>query len=160
MKKRRRLPLAECVDLGLHLTEALGYLHTNQLIHRDIKPANIIYVGGIPKIADIGLVTDVGGQGKDVTYLGTEGYIAPEGPGTPGADVYSLGKVLYEASMGRSRVEFPDLPTSLVEKADDPGLMAMNQIILKACENDPRQRYQSANEMNGDLLNLKKQFKL
>jgi len=89
-----------------------------------------------------------------VTYLGTEGYIAPEGPGTPGADIYSLGKVLYEASMGRDRYQFPDLPTTLIEKADDPGLMAINQIILKACEGDPRQRYQSAGEMHQDLMVL------
>jgi serine/threonine protein kinase len=82
LRKRRRLPLAECIELRLHLTEALNYLHSNQLIHRDVKPANIIFVGGIPKIADIALVTDIGGQGKDVTYLGTAGYIAPEGPGT------------------------------------------------------------------------------
>jgi hypothetical protein len=48
----------------------------------------------------------------------------------------------------------------LIEKADDPGLMAMNKIIVRACEYKPQDRYQTASEMNGDLLNLKKQFKL
>ena len=53
------------------------------LIHRDIKPSNIIFVKGVPKFADIGLVTDIATKGRDVTYLGTPGRIAPEGPSLP-----------------------------------------------------------------------------
>lgn len=159
LQNRRRLPVAECVQMGLQLTSALGFLHQHHLIHRDIKPANIIYVSGAPKIADIGLVTEMGGQGKEVTYIGTEGYIAPEGPGTPAADVYSLGKVLYEISMGRDRHDFPALPTSLVERADDLGLMALNRIICKACELKPEERYQDANAMGLDLLTVPLEIK-
>jgi serine/threonine protein kinase len=150
LRKRGRLSVSECVSLGLQLTEALEYLHQNKLIHRDIKPANIIYVKGVPKLADIGLVTDLGDQG-DASYLGTEGYIAPEGPGTATADVYGLGKVLYEACMGR---RFPDVPTSLIEKFDDPHLLELNRILLHACEADPKKRYQSAAQMRADLLDL------
>ena len=57
------------------------------LIHRDIKPSNIIFVNGIPKLADIGLVAE---QSEAKSFVGTEGFIPPEGPGTPRADIYSL----------------------------------------------------------------------
>src|SRR5258707_4523004 len=97
LRRRQRLPADECLQLGLILADALAHLHEANLIHRDIKPSNIIFVQGIPKLADIGLVTQIVVDPKDISYLGTRGYIAPEGPGTPLADIYSLGKVLYEA---------------------------------------------------------------
>ena len=158
IKRRKRIPLLECLDIMLPLTDALGYLHGQQLVHRDIKPSNIIFVKGQPKFADIGLVTDVAGPGHDVSYLGTQGYIPPEGPGTPAADIYSLGKVIYEAALGRDRLQFPDLPTSLVEKADDPALFALNDIILHACEANVHNRCQSASELYQDLKSLKERL--
>src|SRR5206468_2532672 len=78
---------------SLALTSALAFLHEQGLIHRDIKPSNIIFVQGQPKLADIGLVA---GSDETCSFVGTEGFIPPEGPGTPAADVYSLGKVLME----------------------------------------------------------------
>src|SRR5213593_744042 len=72
-----------CLSLCIHLADALDYLHRQQLIHRDMKPSNIIFVKGVPKFADIGLVTDIATKGRDVTYLGTPGRIAPEGPSLP-----------------------------------------------------------------------------
>src|SRR6266542_85076 len=69
--KQGGLPVAECLQLGLALTDALGFLHERGLVHRDIKPSNIIFVNGAPKLADIGLVT-----GVDATrsFVGTEGF--------------------------------------------------------------------------------------
>ena len=150
LDRRKRLPAAECIRIGLLLTEALDALHSRLLSHRDIKPANIIFVHGVPKLADIGLVA-VSGQRS---FVGTEGYVPPEGPGTPQADIYSLGKVLYEISMGKDRFEFPELMTSLDDQPDKGPLLRMNPILLKACANDPRKRYQSAREMRDDLLLL------
>jgi len=153
IRKRGKLPVAECVDLALQLTAALDFLHQHRLIHRDIKPSNIIFVNGAPKFADVGLVTEIDSKPKASTYLGTEGYIAPEGPGTPAADVFSLGKVLYEVSMGKDRLQFPDLPTAVFE-SPDPLLLKLNEIILKACELNPQARYRSAAEMREDLAGL------
>ena len=152
--KRGRLPFAECLQLSLDLTAALDYLHRQHLIHRDLKPSNIIFVNGSPKIADIGLVTHIAETGHQVTYLGTEGYIAPEGPGSPAGDVYSLGKVIYEASMGRDLDRFGELPSSLRETPDHDNLLRLNEIILKACKPDLRGRYQSMAEMRSDLLRM------
>ncbi len=153
-----QIPPEECLRVGLALTQALAHLHEQRLIHRDIKPPNIIYVNGAPKFADIGLVTDIAGQGEDVSYLGTEGYIAPEGPGTAAADVYSLGKVLYEASMGRDRRLFPEVPTAVLEQPRTALVRRLNEVIFKACESEPARRYETASEMHADLSRLQQSF--
>ncbi len=154
LKQRRRLPLAECLPLGIELAAALDFLHQHHLVHRDIKPPNIIFVNGVPKLADIGLVTDIAAAGGPGVSLGTPGYLPPEGPGTPAADVYSLGKLIYEAAFGLDCTRFPDLPRTLVEHADEEGLFDLNRILLKACENDPARRHGSARELRADLLRL------
>jgi CHASE2 domain-containing sensor protein len=159
LDRRQRLPVHECLSLFIALASALEHLHRHQLIHRDIKPSNIIFVNGAPKLADIGLVTDLGRQGRDVTYIGTEGYLAPEGPGTPAADVFSLGKVIYEAAMGRSRDRFPELPTTLIENPPANGaLLELNDIIVRACAPDVSERYRTAAELQADLLRLQERL--
>jgi CHASE2 domain-containing sensor protein len=158
LKAVGRLPLKECIRVSLRLTEALGFLHEKNLIHRDIKPGNIIYVDNAPKLADIGLVTEIAEGAHKVSYLGTRGYMAPEGPGTPSADIFSLGKVIYEASMGLDCEQFPELPSTLVERPDEHSvhLIRLNQILLKACEPNPAERYQTAAELHEHLLALSK----
>src|SRR5829696_8953130 len=139
LQERRRLSVQECLRISLALTNGLGYLHEQGLVHRDIKPSNIIFVKGAPKLADIGLVC--GTEGTQ-THVGTEGYIPPEGSGTPQADLYSLGKVFYEMGTGKKRDQFPDLPTDLRENAERAALLEFNEVLLKACASDVRQRYQ------------------
>ncbi len=95
--EKGRLPASRVLEIGLALSEALLHLHGNGLVHRDVKPSNVIFVNGRPKLADIGLVTDASDQ---CSIVGTEGYLPPEGPGTPQADIFALGKVLYEAATG------------------------------------------------------------
>ncbi len=148
---RGRLPARECLQLGLELGEALRYLHSRQLIHRDIKPANIIFVNGMAKLADVGLVTHVAEARRDPKHLGTEGFTPPEGPGTLWADVYSLGKVLCEASMGHDAVK-DSLPPPDEKELDE--LLPLNEIFLKACHDDLTCRYQSVEEMQHDLMRL------
>jgi WD40 repeat protein len=154
LDQRGRLPVEDCVRLGLALTTALEHLHEHGLVHRDVKPSNIIYVHGLPKLADIGLVA---GMDATMSFVGTSGFLPPEGPGTPKADLYSLGKVLYEMAMGRDRQEFPKLPADFSAWEDPPArLLELNAVILKACHSDPRQRYQSARELAADLLLLQR----
>ncbi len=147
----RRLSVETCLPLALSLTSALGYLHGEGLIHRDIKPSNIIFVRGTAQLADIGLVADVG---EARSYVGTEGFIPPEGPGTAQADVYSFGKVLYQMCTGKDRQDFPALPSDLDEAPGHTTLLGLNNIVLRACAGDPAQRYASAAEMHTDLLAL------
>jgi serine/threonine protein kinase len=146
---RRQLPVGECIRLGATIASALGFMHRHGLIHRDITPANIIFVNGFPKLADAGLVVEMFQAGS---YVGTEGYIAPEGPGTARADVYSLGKVLYEISTGLDRNDYPALPAHLDRNREGRDLIRFNKIVLKACRQNPLKRYSSADEMLTALL--------
>jgi serine/threonine protein kinase len=150
LKKRGGLPVDECVKIGHSLAGALAHLHQHGLVHRDVKPSNIIFVSGVPKLADIGLVADVS---EARSFVGTEGFIPPEGPGTPQADLYSLGKVLYEISTGKDRRYFPALPDEL---AEEDAMLELNAVILKACKTEPRDRYQSAEAMLHDLESLQR----
>src|SRR5262249_42664119 len=140
-----------CRRLGLAVGQALDFLHQRGLIHRDVKPSNIVFVNGVPKLADIGLVAEMT---EARSYVGTEGFIPPEGPGTAQADLYSLGKVLYEISTGKDRHEFPELPTVVDDAQHEAELAALNQTILKACRADASRRYRSAEAMVKDLLAL------
>jgi formylglycine-generating enzyme required for sulfatase activity/serine/threonine protein kinase len=151
LSRRSRLLADECITIGLSLTKALSALHREGLVHRDIKPANIIFVGGEPKIADIGLVA---ASGQD-SYVGTEGYVPPEGPGSVQSDIYSLGKVLYELAMGKDRMDFPAVNTQIADLPDRATLLRLNEVLLHACANDCSERYTSAEEMHDDLLRLR-----
>ena len=149
LSERQRLPIGECIRLGATIASALGYLHRHGLIHRDVSPANIIFVNGFPKLADTGLVAEMF---ESASYVGTDGFIAPEGPGTARADIYSLGKVLYEISTGKSRNDYPELPAHLQDNAEDRDLVQFNKMVLKACRLNPRLRYKSADELLSALL--------
>jgi serine/threonine protein kinase len=141
MKRHGRLDLTFCRDAGVYLADALYYMHNRGLTHRDIKPSNIIFCGGVCKLADIGLVAGFGER----TFVGTEGFVPPEGPGTPQADIYSLGKVLYEMSSGKDRMEFPEVPTNLGDE-EWPFWLDLNRVICRACAPDLKERFQTAGE--------------
>jgi tetratricopeptide (TPR) repeat protein len=148
VKARGALPLEECLRIAHTLTSALTKLHRHGLVHRDIKPSNIIFVEGVPKLADIGLVAAVN---EAPSFVGTEDFIPPEGPGTPQADLYSLGIVLYVISTGRSHRDFPVPPGDLRSRPDRERWLELQAIIHRACQADVRQRYASAEAMLREL---------
>ena len=151
LKSRGRLPVDECLALGRSLAAALGHLHEHGLVHRDIKPSNLIFVNGQPKLADVGLVTEVG---DSRSIVGTEGYLPPEGPGSPQADLFSLGKVLYEAATGLDRRQFPTLPSDLGTWPDRRRLLEVNEVVVKACARDATRRHGSAAALGAELERL------
>lgn len=146
--QHQRLPASEALDLGRSLAAALAHLHGHGLVHRDLKPANIIFVNAEPKLADIGLVAPVA---SGSSYVGTEGYIPPEGPGAAQADIYGLGKVLYEMSTGQDRMAFPVLPGGVDQWPDGNLVAEMNEVIVKACAPRPEARHHSAGELRSEL---------
>src|SRR4051812_29671715 len=147
----KRFSVEQCVQMGLALCQALDHLHKHGLVHRDIKPSNIVFVNGVPKLADIGLVTE---SNNAHSFVGTEGFIPPEGPGSEQADIFSLGKALYEIASGRDRLDFPALPAALPEFADSDQFLELNECLIRACRLNPDQRYASAREMYEDLALL------
>ena len=145
-----RLPLAQCIDVGLRLAEALHHLHECGLAHRDVKPSNVIFVNGKAKLADIGLVAARGQR----TFVGTEGFVPPEGPGSTQADVYSLGKVLYEIVTGKDRLDFPELPDELPADAERKRWLDLNSIICDVCEPRVSKRKITSAAQLADALRL------
>ena len=151
LRRLGRLRTEDCLRLALDVTSGLGQLHRHGLVHRDVKPGNIIYVNGRAKLADIGLVT---AEGEGRTFVGTEGYVPPEGPGTPPADLYALGIVLYEASTGFPPERFPDVPPEWITDTDGDRALELHEIILKAGEGQRERRYQSCDALQADLALL------
>lgn len=151
LARRSRLLADEVITLGLALTESLAALHREGLVHRDIKLANIIFVGGRPKIADIGLVAATGQN----SFVGTEGYVPPEGPGAAQGDIFSLGKVLYEMAMGKDRMDFPALNTRINDLPDRELLLRLNDVFIRACSTELIDRYARAEQMHDDLARIR-----
>jgi serine/threonine protein kinase len=147
-------PLDGCLRIARTLTSALAELHRHGLVHRDIKPSNIIFVDGVPKLADVGLVAMAKGVGQDRSFVGTEGFIPLEGPGTSAADLYSLGIVLYVLATGKSHRDFPEPPADLATRPDRERWLEFSAIIHRAAAADPKQRYGSATAMLADLERL------
>lgn len=151
LQERGRLTADDCVELGRRLCEGLQALHAEGLIHRDVKPSNVVYAGGVPKLADIGTVI---GTHEARSYVGTEGFIAPEGPNSAQADVYALGKLLYVAATGKDRRDFPDPGVAMESGPEAPRLRELNLVLLRACAAHPSRRYLSARQLQEDLERL------
>jgi eukaryotic-like serine/threonine-protein kinase len=171
------LPEKEVVSLGIQLARGLAAAHSQGIIHRDLKPGNLrVTPEDVLKILDFGLAqlfaaSEAGTLSETATVTmetpslaGTLAYMAPEQlegrePDTR-SDVYSAGVVLYELATGsrpfpqRGQMLWEAVLHSLpsaprIKKADiSPGLEA---VILKCMARDPKLRYQSANELLGDL---------
>ena len=131
-------PLDKFEEIAINLADGLAHLHENGLVHRDIKPSNVIFINGKAKLADVGLVT----KGVEAsTFIGTAGYIPPEGPGMPAADVYALGKTLYELLTGKNIQAFPELPTKIFsDKSETNKFARYNKIIVESTSPDYRDR--------------------
>lgn len=154
LARRGHFSPRETLEIGLRLAEALAYLHSRRppLVHRDLKPENAIYVGGQLKLADPGLVS---WTCERATWCGTPGYVAPEGPGQPAADVFSLGKTLYIMLTGLSPYRFPETPSTVDSSSDQQLWGQLNAVICRACAEAPADRYPTAVELRDDLARIR-----
>ncbi len=147
----RRIPVREAIQIGIEAAESLSHLHSENLVHRDVKPENFLCINGKWKLADLGFVSTRGGK----TYVGSLGYIAPEGPGNPSADVHGLGKILYEMVTGNEVANFPECPSWVFDVSDEADLFkAMNTVVLKAADPIAQNRQQSGLELLADLNSI------
>ncbi len=162
LAKTKDLPLDKIIEWAIDLCDVLHYLHSlpEPIIFRDMKPANIMIDSlGKVRLIDFG-IAKIFVSGVKNTMIGTEGYSAPEqykGDVTPLSDVYGLGATLHHILTRKDpRIEQPFSFSERPLKDYNPSAPDFLQTILdRALSMDPRQRYQSCEEMREDFIALR-----
>lgn len=168
------LPLAEAVRIVCSIAAALGEAHHQGVVHRDVKPSNVVLTDrGQVKVVDFGLVKEIQAaesvaRTRSDVIVGTPLYLSPEqatGKSVDGrSDLFALGAVLYECVTGQSAftgenvIEIgaqiihvtPPAPSSINERVPPE----LDRITNKALEKNVEERYQTADELIGDLETL------
>ena len=171
----------QVIELMTGVADALATAHAANILHRDIKPENILVSkSGYAKLADFGLAKLE--EGKDVhdaskltagatrpgTMMGTIPYMSPEqalGRNVDmRSDIFSFGSVLYELISGQPPFTGRSDLETLQKVIDHPPELLpetvpvmVRNVIEKALEKDPAERYQSMREMAVDLKRLTRQ---
>jgi predicted Ser/Thr protein kinase len=156
-----RLSPREALQIIPQICDALQYAHDEGVVHRDIKPENVLVDRkGRVKIADFGLARIMGQDSESLRLtqegqvMGTPHYMAPEQIEHPlavdhRADIYSLGVVFYEMLTGDLPLgKFP--PPSRKVQMD----IRLDEVVLRALENDPERRYQKASEVKSEVATI------
>jgi tRNA A-37 threonylcarbamoyl transferase component Bud32 len=158
-----RLEEPEVTEWGIQVTDVLQYLHTRaqQIIYRDLKPANLMIDSNTNRVMliDFGIARWVNRQEKGVTAVGTMGYAPPElfsGQADPRVDIYSLGATMFHLLTGSDPQDNPllifDFGKNPRPRQINPALSSeIEQILMRAVEYKPEQRFQSGAEMRDAL---------
>lgn len=168
-----RLITKDALDIAIQIAQALECAHSKNIIHRDIKPHNILVTkDGIVKVADFGIAKATSSSTITNTsrILGSAHYFSPEqAKGSYvdcRSDIYSLGIVMYEMVTGKVPFDAENVVSVALKHIQEQVIWpktinknissALNQLILKAVEKEPINRYQNANEMLQDIIRVKK----
>jgi serine/threonine-protein kinase len=168
-----RIPPDRAVRIAISVLEGLQYLHNNGVVHRALTPDGIMVADDDAiKLIDFGRASDA--LSRRLTYtnladeLGSVDYVSPEqvaGRRCDGrADLFSMGVILYEmlsgklpfqgsspAELMKSRLSDPPIPPSVAMPSISPYLQ---EVLYRALEKEPRNRYPRAHEFTHDLLHL------
>jgi len=166
-EENAQMPNEDVLRIGNAIASALDYAHSQGVIHRDVKPSNILIAkkDGRVLLGDFGMALEVS-DGSMGNIFGTPHYISPEqakrsADAVPQSDLYSLGVILYEVLTGT--VPFDDLSPASIALAHitqapplphilNPEISsAVENVILKALEKNPRHRYQSGAKLMSAL---------
>jgi len=170
LNEQRKLPIDRAVGLSLAICDALDTMHKHGVVHRDLKPENIMVDDhDRVKIIDFGIAMKE--DARRITHasmtpaLGTPDYISPEQVigqrGDQRSDVYAMGAMLYEMLTGQPPFTGPNPLVVMNERVlvdPEPARtlnpeisLALEEILFRALERDPRHRYSTAAEMAWEL---------
>lgn len=168
IKRRGALTLPEVIDIMLQLTSAVACAHDSYIIHRDIKPQNVlIKEDGTVKITDFGIAMALNSNELTQTnsVMGSVHYLPPEQANGSGAtiksDIYSLGILMFELLTGNLPFKGENAVEIAIKQMREkiPSVCEINphipqsveNIILKACAKNPKNRYDNVLEMHDDI---------
>ena len=168
IKRRGALTLPEVIDIMLQLTSGIAHAHESYIIHRDIKPQNVMILeDGTVKITDFGIAMALNSNELTQTnsVMGSVHYLPPEQANGTGAtiksDIYSLGILMFELLTGKLPFKGENAVEIAIKQMRDsiPSVVEMNEdipqsienVILRACAKNPKNRYNSALEMHEDI---------
>jgi len=168
--QNKKLPAERAVRIARGICQAVDYIHSHGVVHRDLKPENIMVDDEDRiKLIDFGIAGQAGARrltfAKLSQVMGTPDYISPEQVkgkrGDGRSDLYALGVMLYEMLTGKPPFPGPNpfaimnerlLNNPVPPREIDPAISPqLQEIIYRAMERDPKNRYSTAREFAKDL---------